>query len=98
MTYSKIVTVDFNEGLKVKTFPNPFSQALKVELTTDKNLNGDVVMGLYDITGKQVWNKKMDGKGKSFNFSIPTDSFASGGYLIRVQAGGYTWQEKVIKQ
>ncbi len=53
---------------------------------------------LFDVAGKQVWSKKMDEKTKDFNFSIPTNSLVSGSYLIRVQAGGYTWQEKVIKQ
>ncbi len=97
-TYSKIVSIDFSAGIKVKTFPNPFYQTLNIEMAIEKSIEGDVSIGLYDIAGKQVLNKKMDGQSRSANFSLPTNDLVPGSYLIRVKAGNYTWQDKITKQ
>ncbi len=97
-TFSKIVSIDFSAGIKVKTFPNSFLETLNIEMAVEQSIEDDVSIGLYDIAGKQVLNKKMVGQNRSANFSLPTNDLVPGSYLIRVKAGNYTWQDKITKQ
>ncbi len=97
ITYSKIVSVDFGAGLKVKTYPNPFHETLNLQMDIEQAIKGDILIDFYDIAGKQILNKKVPAQGRSFNESLYTEDLVPGSYLIRVQAGSYIWQQKITK-
>jgi Secretion system C-terminal sorting domain len=96
--YSKIVSVDFGLGIKAKTFPNPFAAELNVEIDIEQGVKGEVIIDLFDTSGKQVLTKKINAEGRKLNFDVPTEGLAPGSYVIRIKNGSYTWQHKITKQ
>ena len=98
VTYSKTVSVDFGSKIKAKTYPNPFSTDLSVEIDIEKNIKGDVLIDLLDMTGKIVQTKKLVAQGRRVNFNLPTNDLVPGTYVIRMKNGNDTWQQKITKQ
>ena len=96
--YSKVVSVDFGSKIKAKTYPNPFSTDLSVEIDIEKNIKGDVTIDVVDMTGKIVQTKKLVAEGRRVSFNLPMDGLTSGTYLIRMKNGNDTWQQKITKQ
>jgi Secretion system C-terminal sorting domain len=96
--YSKIVSVDFGLGIKAKTFPNPFTAELNVEIDIEQGVKGEVTVDMFDTSGKQVLTKKLNAEGRKLNFDVPTEGLVPGSYVIRIKNGSYTWQHKITKQ
>ena len=95
--YSKIVSLDFGLGLSGTAFPNPIASEVSIALDIESSV-GDVLVDLYDITGKQVLSKKFQNTDRRVNINLPTNDLAPGMYLIRVKVGTYTWEHKIMKQ
>jgi hypothetical protein len=98
VNYSKIVSVDFGLGIKAKTFPNPFTAELNIEIDIEQGVKGEVTVDMFDTSGKQVLTKKLNAEGRKLNFDIPTEGLVPGSYVIRIKNGSYTWQHKITKQ
>lgn len=98
VNYSKVVSVAFALGLKSKAYPNPFIGELSVEIDIEQNITGDVIIDLFDMTGKQVLTKKIIAEGKKLNFNLPTADLIPGTYLIRIKNGNLNWQHQITKQ
>jgi trimeric autotransporter adhesin len=96
--YSKIVSLDFGLGIKAKTFPNPFTAELNVEIDIEQGVKGEVTVDMFDTSGKQVLTKKLNAEGRKLNFDVPTEGLVPGSYVIRIKNGSYTWQHKITKQ
>ena len=65
-------------NLKLKVYPNPFSEELSIETQTN-GLEMEINLVLYDVTGKMLYQKKiMDPLEK-----ILMKQFPSGNYMIR---------------
>jgi hypothetical protein len=97
VAYSKIESVDFAAKLSGKTFPNPFSANLTVEVELEKNIKGDVSIEVFDMVGKLIYSKKVVADGSKLNVNIPTEDLVSGAYLLRMKNGNDTWQQKITK-
>lgn len=78
--------------LDITISPNPFAE--EVMLSFDK----DVLMriNLYDISGKLVYNQKVNYTGpyQYFNFS----GLAVGAYLVVIKANGLSYFTKLLKE
>ena len=98
MKYSKVASVDFGSKMKARTYPNPFSTDLSIEIDIEKNIKGDVVIDLLDMTGKIVQTKKMVAEGRKVSFNLLTVDLTPGTYVIRMKNGNDTWQQKITKQ
>ena len=96
--YSKVVSLDFGLGLKAKAFPNPFAAELNIEIDVEQGVKGDVVVDMFDASGKQVLTKKINAEGRKLNVAVPTEGLTPGNYIVRVKNGSYTWQYKISKQ
>jgi Secretion system C-terminal sorting domain len=96
--YSKVVSLDFGLGLKGKAYPNPFVAALSVEIDIEQGVKGEVIIDVFDTSGKQVLTKKINAEGRKLNFDLPTEELVAGNYILRVKNGASTWQHKITKQ
>lgn len=65
-------------NLKLKVFPNPFSEELSIETQTN-GLEMEINLVLYDITGKMLYQKKITNPLEK----ILMKQFPSGNYMIR---------------
>ncbi|MBL7816057.1 MAG: T9SS type A sorting domain-containing protein [Saprospiraceae bacterium] len=97
VSQSKIVSVDFGSQIKAKTFPNPFSHDLSIEIDIEKNIKGNVTIELLDVLGKVIQTKLIVAEGRKVNCTLPTDDLVPGTYLIRMKNGNDTWQQKITK-
>jgi serine protease AprX len=77
----------------VFVWPNPANEIINVQLP--ENIQNGTIC-LFDYTGRQVYQQNVL-NGNDIN-SIPTGSFASGVYLLKVNSGSKTHVEKVIIQ
>ena len=82
-----------NPNLKV--YPNPGQELIKAEFQLEKE--APVKLSVFDLNGKkiQVLSEQTLAPGPH-RFEWQADKFASGAYIIRLEAGGKIWQEKVI--
>jgi Secretion system C-terminal sorting domain len=96
--YSKIVSVDFGEGIKGKSYPNPFTSELIIEMDIAKNMTGDVLIELFDISGKQVFARKVPTTGRKLTYTVPLEHLATGDYIVHIKNGKDRWQQKINKQ
>lgn len=97
VTYSKIVSVDFGGGVKTKTYPNPFSSELSIEIDIEHKISGDVLIDLFDTAGKLIYTNKVVMEGKKLIFNLPTLNLTPGNYIVRIKNGKDTWQQKITK-
>lgn len=95
--YSKVESVDFEKPLSAKTYPNPLDGDLTIEIDVDRRV-GDVFVELFDVSGKQVYYKKIQSATDALNFTIPTTQLPAGMYVVRVKNGNNTSQYKITKQ
>ena len=96
--YSKVVTLNFDaKSLSAKSYPNPFQHNFSLEVEVEKG-TGEVIVELFDLAGKQIYNQKIQALTERLNVDVPTDDLQAGTYLIRIKNGSNIWQHKIIKQ
>lgn len=62
---------------QVKVFPNPASDVIHLEYTGNNSEN--LIVNMYDLTGRLVWNGKMNNQ-----LIIPVGNFSRGNYRIQL--------------
>ncbi len=72
--------------LRANIFPNPANGTVRIDLIVD----GEVSVGLYDVTGRSVFNKRVWSNGTHIELNI--ENLASGTYkaIIDTPEGRYT--------
>ena len=86
----------FTMGVKVfevKAWPNPSTQYFNLNVESS-NTNEQVVVKVFDISGKQVHVAK-GSANNNFRFG---ENFISGVYIVEVRQGGQSKQLKMLKQ
>ena len=96
--YSKIINVDFGNGVKGKIYPNPSTTELILEFDVAYNMTGNALIELFDIAGKQVFSKTIAASGRKLTYNVPIEDLVAGDYIIRAKNGSNTWQQKITKQ
>ncbi len=95
-----LLKADYDEHLSdfpVVVFPNPFTQQL--HLFFEAPINDQIHVQLFDITGKQIFNKDYPGiPGRTF-MSLESDfsHLQKGAYIIKVKSGNISGHAKLIK-
>jgi Secretion system C-terminal sorting domain len=87
--FSKIVSFQLDENLKVKIYPNPLEENVNIDLGNIEK----ATVTMYDVLGKVIFTKS----NQSGILDIDLFDLISGVYLIEVEALGKTFREKVIK-
>ncbi|WP_187261261.1 Ig-like domain-containing protein [Pontibacter beigongshangensis] len=98
-TFSKVVTAT-SKGMvtgthQTQTYPNPFSDALTVELTT--LLAGQAQLQLIDLQGKIVYAKQIEVSKETNRYELPTYSLTPGMYILTITGNGIQEKVKVVK-
>jgi len=80
-----------------EAYPNPFSDALSIQLST--SLSHLATVSILDVTGKLIYEKKIlsPGGGEDAIRLEPGDRLAPGLYLIVLQTDGETYSRPVIR-
>lgn len=75
-------------GLALQVYPNPADAGATLEFTMSQPY-GSVAVSALDLTGRTVWTGFKGGLPKGVHrFDVPTADWASGTYLIWVEADG----------
>lgn len=77
---------------KITVYPNPTKGSLAVEVT-DGESKDEIHILLFSAQGSQLQNKKV----KTGTTPVDMTNYASGWYLLRVQAGTESIELKIIK-
>jgi PKD repeat protein len=85
------VDEDFDKEGGMKVFPNPAHNGFTVELSETDNFN---VLEVFNSTGKVVFTKKVSKENKSY--SINTENWVKGVYLIKAGADGQYEVKKLV--
>ena len=94
-TYSKTESVSRQyKGFTVKAYPNPFSNDVKIEFSTDKKT--DVQIELVDILGRQVFVSKVENTEGGI-VPLAIGHLSSGAYLLKVSGNQQTVVQRLIK-
>ena len=93
--YSKIESVTRpHKGFSVKAYPNPFSNDVKIEFSTDKKT--DVQIEVVDILGRQVFVSKVENTEGGI-VPLAIGHLSSGAYLLKVSGNQQTIVQRLIK-
>lgn len=78
-----------------QNYPNPFNPSTNIKFDIPKSTF--VMLEIYDVTGKQVFelvNNRLEAGSYSVDWNA--NSYASGVYFYRLQAGDYVQQLKMV--
>jgi hypothetical protein len=77
----------------VKSYPNPFSQFIQLQLT---DLNStEINVQIFDIKGKLVYMKEHTAENRIFKIAL--SHLTIGVYLVKIKSGPLNYFTKVIK-
>ena len=80
---------------KFIVYPNPFNEKMTIALSA--NTSDDVIITLYDISGREVVNKKIDNASADFKEEFDFSNLSSGIYILSVRKGFAKTAIKIIK-
>ena len=88
--------VDKDNNLSVKVFPNPVKQNLNIKF--DSKNNEDLIIQLYNISGKQILTKILKNKNKTETINF--EKYNNGVYFLKTISsdGKYIENFKIIFQ
>lgn len=85
-------------GASMRVLGNPFSNQLVLEMNWT-NVQEAVSLEIFDVQGKQLWQQNLDGfSGNNQQVRIPTTSWSSGLYFVRVRTDRGSSIQRVVKQ
>ena len=81
--------------LLYRIYPNPVSDCLQVTINPEENTG--VILSLYDMHGRMLHQLQVKEAKGSHTETIDMKPLAKGNYLLRIQTGNDTVNEKIIK-
>jgi len=88
--------VNNSGGIISSVFPNPFFDQLTIIFSGA--VREDVNVAVYNLAGKQVFNKNIASDGVTCSIDFSETKLASGTYLLKVTAGNEVKTFKIFKQ
>jgi hypothetical protein len=76
-------------------YPNPAKDNVTIQLNNNNN-NENVLIEIFDITGKVVYSTTETATVKSFVYAINTESLINGLYFVKVKSGNTASVKKLI--
>ncbi len=97
-TYSAIRPVVFNDEIRWLVYPNPSNGIFNLVYQVDQGK--DVNLKLYDINGKLAQQLRLKGNGfvQKHIVDLQSPKFASGLYLLEIEAGEQKREFRLLKQ
>lgn len=89
---SSLNTKSFEKELNISIYPNPVTNLLTIEL--EKELSKDLIIELYDVSGKLILSNKAEGSLQTLNLK----NLNTGVYLVKVSNGNRNVVKRIIKQ
>ncbi|WP_081997680.1 S8 family serine peptidase [Wocania ichthyoenteri] len=77
----------------VAVWPNPTDEKLNLSFESSRN---KTKISLYDIHGREVYNKNLETISSKINHSIDTKAFYSGIYFLNIQDGNAVYNKKIV--
>ena len=100
--YSKTIAVSNNKqgnGVTIEAInPNPFTE--KLNLTLNNVSEGNVIIEVYDLTGRKHYTQTTLSGGQQGTLNIDLSSLANlakGVYIVNIRNGNDTIQQKLVK-
>ncbi len=96
--YSNVIQVIYEpQGFKLsRVFPIPAVDNIKIEYITEAA--GTFMLQVYDVSGKMVYQSKMESSIGRNRFAVDMAGWASGSYIARVSNRGNTLVKQILKQ
>lgn len=85
---------DLNNQLDLVVFPNPVSDLIQIK--SQENLGKNVLIKIYDLTGKTLFNAQEDWFSTQKQISV--QNFAQGIYLLEITSEKGIYQGKFVKK
>lgn len=79
----------------IKIYPNPASSSVNVDLS-GMITNGDILLKLTDVSGRQVMQQKISGASKASNHTIDVSRQTPGIYMLTIQTGKEQYVQKIV--
>ncbi len=76
-------------------YPNPFNDSFTISLSA--NTSDDVIVTLYDISGRVIINKKFTNPNTTFKEEFNLNGLATGVYILNVRQGIAKASKKIVK-
>jgi hypothetical protein len=84
-----------NEG-SVSVYPNPTDRLVNLEIQTGEELSGQLQVILMDAQGRIVQNQMVEAQILKQGHVLDLQGLASGLYLVRLEAGGQTFNQRIL--
>ena len=84
------------ENLSVTVHPNPFVNEVSFDVSSAKT--GEVVIEIFDVTGKSMEFISSEKQNENLSFSFDTSDFHSGFYFYSIRINGHEKFGKLIRQ
>lgn len=80
---------------KLVVYPNPVQAQATIRLTAAEN--GKAVLLIYNMNGAVVYQESFEKSGKDWTKSVNLSNLGRGTYIMKIQVGKSTLQQKLIK-
>ncbi|HNQ13002.1 MAG TPA: T9SS type A sorting domain-containing protein [Bacteroidia bacterium] len=87
---------DYLGNATISYYPNPVSEVLSLIITSEEQFEAELM--LFDIRGKQIYNRAVKVSNGYNPFEIPVQELAQGMYFIQIQNQESSRTFKFIKQ
>lgn len=96
-SYSEIIQISMDGENPIKIFPNPTETDNFIYMKFNYIPNEPVFVGLYDLSGKIIYENEALPSGHTFTLSLP-QTLSSGLYYLRIQWDGNQERVKLWKR
>jgi len=84
-----------NKTLILNAFPNPAKEKLNITLEGEAK---DILLTVFDITGKEYFSDKIQAFNGTYYKTIPLENASKGTLIVNIRHKGKDYQKKVIVQ
>ncbi|QYS90828.1 T9SS type A sorting domain-containing protein [Flavobacterium covae] len=83
---------EINNFEKFEIFPNPSNGKFNITLSTDQ----EVTIQLFDLGGRNMFERKYEAKGSEFNSEIDLSNISSGVYILNIESKNKKESRRII--
>ena len=87
---------DFYDNMQLSAYPNPAVNQTNIAYNLNEDMD-NVILIVYDMTGKEVYNKNFGSQVKgSYNVSLDASEFTSGNYFYSLISDGNRLTKRMV--
>ena len=83
------------DNISIDIYPNPTPNFVNIKINSEKQINGDCFIQLYDANGRLIKEEKSNSSNNTIKWNL--QSFERSHYIIKVVYGAQTKTFKIIK-